>query len=157
MDRIVSLTIDLPEGMYSRTTVEWRIAEFVRVLNAKEILRSASGDYQSRNFYFVDAPGPKFTRIVKDHGNQQMVTCFVENATGKVIKSAGWKAPAKDKTGLAYRWDLMDDADRTLLYEKVDAFGGIFYLDAANKLRNERDIANGDFSSRMESVTLVQS
>lgn len=35
--------------------------------------------------------GPKFVRVV--HGDSAF--CFVEKATGNVLKSAGWKAPAK--------------------------------------------------------------
>lgn len=131
-----TLIMDLPEGEYSRTTVEWRIAEFVRVLNAKEVLRSALRDFQSQYIYSSDAPGPKYTRIVQDTGNQRMVVCFVENATGLVYKSEGWKKPAKGA-----RWDLMDEDDRHLLYNKVDAFGGVFYQGTPEKLRKERDEA----------------
>jgi hypothetical protein len=138
-DPAVTLTIDMPPGMYSSTTVEWRIAEFVRVLNAKEILRSAKREYQSRNRYFVDVPGQKFTRIYEDTGNQRMCFCFVENETGRVVKSGGWKTPAKEKSGFAYRWDLMDEADRHLLYDKVDAHGGVFYANVPPRLRKERD------------------
>lgn len=141
VDPTVSYVMEMPPGMYNRTTVEWRIAEFVRVLNAKQILNNAQRDWQSQYIYLVDTPGRLYTRIVENTGNQRMVYCFVENATGKVIKSAGWKAPAKDKTGLAYRWDLMDEADRHLLYEKCDAHGGIFYADVPIRLRKERDNA----------------
>src|SRR5262245_14317228 len=39
--------------------------------------------------------GPKYARIVKnDH--QRSVFCFVELATGNILKAAGWKAPEKN-------------------------------------------------------------
>lgn len=130
-----TMTIALAEGQYGNTTVEWRIEEFVRVLNANVLLENASRDYQADVTYYVDKPGRKFTRIVRDTGNQRFVECFVENETGRVVKSAGWAGPAKDKNGFAYRWDLMDADSRRRLYGSINgSLGGSYYQGAEDKI-----------------------
>jgi len=140
-DSPVDLVITLAPTMY-QPDVAWRMDEYVRVLNAHAILNAASGRYQHQESFRLDKPGPKFTRVIAVRaGNDSSVHCFIENASGKVIKSAGWKAPAKDKDGMAYRWDLMDDADRALLYAQTDKYGSIFYAGVPERLRRERDEA----------------
>ncbi len=135
-----TMIIPLAEGMYSRTTVEWRIAEYVRVLNAKVLLDNATRDYQADVTYYVDKPGQKFTRIIRDTGDQQFVECFVENATGKVIKAAGWKSPAKDKAGFAYRWDLMDDESRRRLFGSINgSLGASYYLGVEQSIIDQEE------------------
>lgn len=117
-----TVTIEMPDSQ-SNPDVSWRIAEYVRVLNACAVVEAAirTGSdrfaYVPERTFYADTPGPKFTRIVMRSSGQEMVHCFIENATGKVIRSAGWKAPAKDKDGLAYRYDLMDEVSRTELYQ----------------------------------------
>lgn len=119
-----TITIEMPDSQHD-PDVSWRIAEYVRVLNAAAVIEAAVrpstrlyGDFAfvPKYVYSVDKPGKKFTRIVYETENQRFVHCFVENATGKVIKAAGWTAPAKDKAGLAYRYDLMDRVSRVGLY-----------------------------------------
>jgi hypothetical protein len=42
--------------------------------------------------------GPKYARIVKNDMGRS-VYCFVEIATGNILKAAGWKSPAKHARG----------------------------------------------------------
>ena len=44
-------------------------------------------------------PGPKYLRIVKEWGGQQSVYCFIERATGDVLKAESWRKPAKHARG----------------------------------------------------------
>lgn len=44
-------------------------------------------------------PGQRFVRVVLGDGNQASVHCFVEKATGKIVKAAGYRAPAKRSNG----------------------------------------------------------
>lgn len=74
------------------------IEDFVAFINA-------SGRIPDGYTYTIDTPGPKFTRIVMStpsyngHPGQRSVHAFVENATGDLLKAAGWKAPAKGRRG----------------------------------------------------------
>lgn len=104
-------------------TIQDRVDQFLEVLNAEVALHNAKAEYPSEVVFYLDKPGPKFTRVVR-RNNQRAVDCFIENATGKIVKQAGWKSPAKDKDGLAYRWDLMDDNSRKDLYNTGTSFFG---------------------------------
>lgn len=44
----------------------------------------------------VDPGGKKYIRIVRSRpdGTSRSVYCFIEVATGNILKAAGWKAPA---------------------------------------------------------------
>lgn len=121
-----TFTTEMPEST-SSPDVAWRIAEYVRVLNASHVLecatapvRASYGDFVfvHKYLYASDKPGKVYTRITRATENQTFVHCFVENATGKALKSAGWASPAKDKDGPAYRYDLMDEESRLDLYGK---------------------------------------
>ena len=49
--------------------------------------------------------GSKYVRIVRTYlraSDQRSVHCFVEIATGNLLKSASWKAPAKGTRGSIY-------------------------------------------------------
>lgn len=119
------IVIEQPESMLT-PDVPFRMDEYVRVLNASKVVEDAVRNTDGNSFngmafihhehFSLDKPGKKFTRVVRCSGNQRFVHCFIENATGKVIKSAGWSAPAKDKAGLAYRYDLMNTESRIALY-----------------------------------------
>ena len=53
----------------------------------------------------ADTRGRKYIRIVRtsDGGEgQRSVFCFIERATGNVLKAASWKAPAKHARGTIY-------------------------------------------------------
>ena len=67
-------------------------------------------DYRVANFPTLPLPvltlerGPKNVRVVREDG-QRSVFCFVNIATGDVLKAAGWKAPAKHARGNIYDAD----------------------------------------------------
>jgi len=46
--------------------------------------------------------GSKFVRVVTSTAGSRSCYCFVEKATGNILKSAGWKAPAKGARGNIY-------------------------------------------------------
>lgn len=46
--------------------------------------------------------GPKYVRVVRGDGTSRSVHCFVEIATGNVLKADGWKRPAKASRGNIY-------------------------------------------------------
>ena len=75
--------------------------------------------------------GRKFDRIVQvssDHGLHGFVHAFVERATGKLIKAAGWNAPAKYAGGvLASKYNLSDETEYMVAVHESDAHGGYLY------------------------------
>ena len=50
----------------------------------------------------VDPGGHKYARIVRDDGSSRSVFCFVNKATGDILKADGWKGPAKGARGNIY-------------------------------------------------------
>ena len=46
--------------------------------------------------------GRKYTKIIMNTGNQQMVWAFIDRTNGDVLKPATWKAPAKHARGNLY-------------------------------------------------------
>lgn len=48
--------------------------------------------------------GPKYVKIVeaRPSGDQRSVHCFLERATGYILKSASWRAPAKGARGTVH-------------------------------------------------------
>jgi hypothetical protein len=58
----------------------------------------------------VDPGAKKYVRVVTDNGSQRSVFCFVDIATGDILKSDGWKRPAKHSRGSIYTnagWDAI--------------------------------------------------
>lgn len=43
--------------------------------------------------------GKKYARIIKSDFGSRSAYCFVDMATGDILKAAGWKAPAKGIRG----------------------------------------------------------
>lgn len=88
---------------------------------------------KSGEHFEVEMPrkGQRYFRIVQvyaGHSSGRSVHAFVEIETGKVIKSAGWKTPAKRVNGeLQSKFNLTDDASFALLLEKCDSVGGYLY------------------------------
>lgn len=119
-----AITVEMPDSQ-SSPDASWRLAEWVRLLQASVVVESAlrrgGGSafvYVPYSVYEMDTPGPKYTRVIRSTENQRFVVAFMENATGKIVKSAGWASPAKDRDGLAYRYDLLDDDSRADLYSQ---------------------------------------
>lgn len=55
--------------------------------------------------------GSKFIRVVHGTKGSHSVYCFVEKATGNILKAAGWKAPAKGARGNIYKPETYAGAD----------------------------------------------
>lgn len=72
--------------------------------------------------------GKKFDRIVQSYkGHTRSVHAFIERATGKLIKPAGWNAPQRDKDGLAYRYDLSTPEGFDKAVADSDPYGSYLY------------------------------
>lgn len=55
----------------------------------------------------ADQPGAKFLRIIETRGGiDRSVYCFVEIATGNVLKAESWKKPAPGPRGSIYAKDV---------------------------------------------------
>jgi len=87
-----------------------------------------------KEFFQVEKPkaNQRFFRIIKTATNTmsrgRSVHAFIEIATGKIVKSAGWKAPAKYSNGeLASKYNLLDDDSFQKALEKCDEHGGWLY------------------------------
>ena len=49
--------------------------------------------------YELNTRGSKYFKVeMKSHGSRS-VYCFIEKSTGNILKSAGWRAPAKGSRG----------------------------------------------------------
>jgi len=84
----------------------------------------------SPGYEFTVEHGQKFDRIVMQRRGDiygRSVHAFVEQATGKLIKAGGWKAPQKDKSGLAYRYDLSTPEGFKEAVNAADWAGGYLY------------------------------
>ena len=50
--------------------------------------------------YELNTRGSKYFKVeMTSHGNHRSVYCFIEKSTGNILKSAGWRAPAKGTRG----------------------------------------------------------
>jgi hypothetical protein len=104
--------------------------KFAYALEAKFNAGEVGKDYP-RHYTLEVERGVKFDRIVisstlEQFGSgQRMVHAFVERATGAVIKPAGYKAPAKLKSGWATKYNLITEFEKTL--EVADQYGGYLY------------------------------
>ena len=97
-----------------------------------QAVREATVKHYTTRFPTLQVPmvyaelGRRFARIVQENG-QRTVHAFVDLTNGDVIKAAGWKAPQKDKDGLAVRYHLADDEDRARCYAAIDPYGRYLY------------------------------
>jgi hypothetical protein len=65
-----------------------------------EYLAKISPNLAYPDLTFTAEEGPKFIRIVvADYPGQRSAFCFLNKATGDILKSDGWKAPAKGARG----------------------------------------------------------
>jgi hypothetical protein len=94
------------------------------------ILRGEKNAEFASRYEFTVEHGQKFDRIVQQRQGDaygRSVHAFVEQSTGKLIKAAGWKAPQKDKSGLAYRYDLSTPEGFKQAVNAADWAGGYLY------------------------------
>lgn len=97
-------------------------------------LRQAKGTDKyakySQNYEFSVEPGIKFDRIVQRHaGTGGSVHAFVEKATGRLVKAASFKVPAKRSNGeLQSKFDLSTPEGFAAALDAADLFGGYLYI-----------------------------
>jgi hypothetical protein len=98
-------------------------------VNAEAFANALNEKFQDYEFS-VDA-GLKFDKIVQSSRNplngysNRSVHAFVEKSSGDLIKAAGWKTPAKLKSGWATRYNLISEFEKAV--EEADQFGGYLY------------------------------
>ena len=98
-------------------------------MNAEAFANALNEKFSAYEFS-VDA-GLKFDKIVQTYksplnGHQhRSVHAFVEKSSGDLIKAAGWKTPAKLKSGWATRYNLITEFEKAV--EEADQFGGYLY------------------------------
>ena len=106
------------------TTTSTYAQEFADRMNVKfPVVNSWDENYGT-------TAGPKFDRItrVRD-GRSVSVHAFVERATGKLVKAAGWKAPAKRADGtLQSQFDLSTPEGMDAAVEAADRHGAYLYI-----------------------------
>jgi hypothetical protein len=114
-------------------------AQFAAAIEQKFAEANASKSYDPGYTFSVE-PGAVYTRIVEtDKHGSRSVHAFVVNATGGLVKSAGWKAPQKEKGGLAVRYDLTTEFD--LAVADADPYGSYLYKGARQALAKKREAA----------------
>ena len=104
-------------------------ARFAAAIQAKFDEFYSTQDYNPEHVYTVDF-GPKYDRIVDtDKYGSRSVHAFVGLVDGHecLIKSAGWKSPAKTKNGLAARYVLDTPEGFAAAVEAADPFGYYLY------------------------------
>ncbi len=93
-------------------------ADFVAHLNA------SVGDEHTE---FTAVALQKFDKIIVDSRGQKSVHAFIERSSGDLIKAASWKAPQKDKQGLAVRFQLATNDGMARACEVADRLGSYLY------------------------------
>ena len=106
-------------------TIRDAISDFVAWINeANAIYIAVYFPHLTPDTFYADSRGRKYARIVQDHGDQRLVHCFVDLATGDVYKPAGWTKPTLNGA----RFNLLDPDSLEQLHERWDPFGGYLYL-----------------------------
>jgi hypothetical protein len=99
-------------------TFDQALADFIKAIQARDDAR-AQKDFpnlcvngQMSKFY-ADPNGRKYIRIVREDvkGDHRSVHCFVDVASGDILKADGWKKPAKHARGSIYAANPMDGMD----------------------------------------------
>ncbi len=78
--------------------------------------------------YHLNTRGSKYFKVeMTSHGNHRSVYCFIEKSTGIILKSAGWRAPAKGPRGSVLVVDSYKHSDWSggWLYK---VFGNIYQM-----------------------------
>ncbi len=72
---------------------------FIALLNEKRAAYNAASGFAWATTFTAEV-GKKYARIVKsDMGDSRSAFCFVDLATGAILKAAGWSSPAKHARG----------------------------------------------------------
>lgn len=81
-------------------TFDERMQEFIQ-----RLAFMYQNEYNGTTATFLLMPGRKFTKVAINKYNSTSVYCFVDNATGDILKADGWLKPAKDARGSIWNPD----------------------------------------------------
>lgn len=100
---------------------ETNLAKFVAAVTESFLACNRESNYEHYLPATTEA-GPRFVRVVREtpHGGGRSVFCFVEKATGNVLKAEGWSRPAK-----AYRGFNIHSPESYV--GKIDTYGRFLY------------------------------
>lgn len=121
----------------SKAALAEQLAKFVAALNEADAQHTeAFFSMLTPHTYEVVPGGRKFIKIARVEGRAQpsgyvsrSVHCFVEAATGRVAKAAGWKAPAFRSNGeLQSKFSIATDESLADLMAEWDPYGGYLYV-----------------------------
>ena len=111
-------------------TEQQRMNDTDNVLRYSEMLCEAltqnytSSHPNSDPYKFYIESGRKYHKLIMEtNGNSRSVHAFVDKKTGEVYKPASFKAPAK-----IVRYNLLNDMNRELCFERCDWAGGYLYI-----------------------------
>ena len=111
-------------------TEQQRMNDTDNVLRYSEMLCEAltqnytSSHPNSDPYKFYIESGRKYHKLIMEtNGNSRSVHAFVDKKTGEVYKPASFKAPAK-----IVRFNLLNDMNRELCFERCDWAGGYLYI-----------------------------
>lgn len=65
--------------------------------------------------------GRKYLKVVEANrdGSHRSVHAFIDKSNGDLIKAAGWKAPQRDKDGLAVRGNIVTGEGRSAIWKRL--------------------------------------
>ena len=75
------------------------IKNWIEIVNAKRLAYQEKAGHVTRDVLEIDPGGKKFVRIVSVGSGNRSAYCFIEIATGNILKPDGWKGPAKGVRG----------------------------------------------------------
>jgi hypothetical protein len=124
----MTASTDLREQAQQALAFQQALADFVALARRKTDAHFAAHYAMLTPPVYSVEQGQKFVRVVsRDVGSRGgSVHCFVEKATGKIVKAAGWKAPAKRSNGeLQSQYNVYDLEPVEAAF---DPHGGYLYL-----------------------------
>lgn len=79
-----------------------RIELFLKLLGEMYAEHFRINKFQWEPPVFIRQTGPKYIRIVLTERGTNSVYCFIDRSNGDILKSDGWKKPAKGARGSIY-------------------------------------------------------
>lgn len=124
----MTASTDLRAQAEQSATFVSALADFLDLAQAKSDEHYATRFPSLTPEVYSVEPGQKFVRVVQKRPDDRggSVHCFVEKATGKIIKAAGYKAPAKRSNGeLQSQYTIYDLESVAAVF---DTYGSYLYL-----------------------------
>lgn len=110
--------------MTQQPVTENRLNEFLFNMNELYRLYFLSKGYSHNPPTFSAQPGSKNIKVVENRPEGgASVYCFIDKATGDILKAAGWKAPAKGVRGSIWNESCDVGTDKP-----CNVFGGNLYV-----------------------------